>query len=71
MQCFTKNDLEIPNHQKDGGLQNTKINKIGEKSAASGNMGIENLKNPQVPKFKAIPTKMTDPAAGLLALGLV
>ena len=70
MQCFKKNDLEIPNHQKDG-LQNTKINKIGEQSVASGNMGIENLKNPQVPKFKAIPTKMTDPAAGLLTLGLV
>ncbi|KAL8110167.1 hypothetical protein AgCh_026039 [Apium graveolens] len=33
-----------------------------EQSVASGNMGIENLKNPYFPNFKGIPAKMTDPA---------
>jgi hypothetical protein len=35
-----------------------------ERSVASGNMGIENLKNPWVPNFEGIPAKMTDPAVG-------
>ena len=35
-----------------------------EQSVASGNMGIENLKNPWVPNFEGIPAKMTDPAVG-------
>ncbi|KFK23716.1 hypothetical protein AALP_AAs61611U000100 [Arabis alpina] len=41
-----------------------------EQSVASGNMGIENLKNPWVPNFKGIPAKMMDPAVGAGVLPL-